>query len=322
MKKLIIVLSSVAGALLLFIAPAFVGGGEDTGETLSRENEISSLLGMLSEKDASLEALGSEAERLRDELTSLGDELESLKSDTSGADELALQEINRLKGEIASREAEIASLTSDADALRKEIEARDTAQNTAYTSLLASFTTSFNASDTARSTNIAVAARTVSGRIVMPGEELSFSAVVGECTVPKGYVESKVFYQGELTQGIGGGVCQVSTTLFNAALLSGMKITERHGHSMTVSYIAPGRDATFNYGYLDLKFVNTYSAPVKIVSDISGGKLTFSFYSALKAVKLPKITVDVTKDTDGNYCTTRYVNGVSDYYTTTAYKKK
>ena len=205
--------------------------------------------------------------------------------------------------------------------MKKTLDELDAARNTAYTHLLSQFSTVFTYTDKGRATNIEIAARSISGMIVMPGEEFSFFDVVGECTVPKGYCESTIFYGGELARGIGGGICQVSSTLYNTALIAGMKITERHPHSMRVSYAQPGRDATVNYGYLDLRFVNPYDKPVKIVATAENGKLIFSFYCEYKAIKLPKIVINVKVNSDGDYVMTRTVNGKADYTNTSRYKK-
>ncbi len=156
----------------------------------------------------------------------------------------------------------------------------------------------------------------------MPGETFSFCGVVGECTVPKGYQEANVFENGAIAKGIGGGVCQVSTTLYNAALLAGMKITERHPHSMKVGYIPQGRDATFSYGYMDLKFVNPYDHPVKIIAEVQNGKVTFSFYSEYKTIKVPTVDIKVSVNSDGDYVMERTLNGTVDYRNTSRYKKK
>ena len=90
---------------------------------------------------------------------------------------------------------------------------------------------------------------------------------------------------------------------------------------MSVSYAQPGRDATVNYGYLDLRFVNPYDKPVKIVATAENGKLIFSFYCEYKAIKLPKIVINVKVNSDGDYVMTRTVDGKVDYTNTSRYKK-
>lgn len=124
--------------------------------------------------------------------------------------------------------------------------------------------THFDPSQIARSGNIRLAARRLDGFIVLPDEEFSFNGATGERTAEAGYRAAPVIVDGELVQGIGGGVSQLASTTFNAALQAGMLITEYHSHSQPVPYLPVGRDATVWYGLLDLRFVNVLDMPVLV----------------------------------------------------------
>ena len=145
------------------------------------------------------------------------------------------------------------------------------------TKLLASFTTKFDGANANRVHNIRLAATKLAGTIVPPHAEFSFNERVGKRTEENGFQESTVIFDGEFVKGVGGGVCQLSTTLFNAALLSGLKITESRNHSLTVSYVRPSLDAMVSE-YSDLKFVNPYDTPVYINARVQQGSVSVFFY--------------------------------------------
>ena len=142
------------------------------------------------------------------------------------------------------------------------------------TAILGSYTTNFDASNTNRTHNIELASTKISGTLVKPGEVFSFNDVVGERTAEAGYDDAPVMIDGKLVPGIGGGICQVSSTIFNTALLSGMNIVERTPHFEPVGYIQAGRDATVAWGYLDFKFRNPYQHSIYILSVMNNGTLT------------------------------------------------
>ena len=118
------------------------------------------------------------------------------------------------------------------------------------------FSTTFNAQRLNRTKNIVLAAGSINDCLLAPGEVFSFNEVVGPRTKERGYDEADIIIQNELVPGIGGGVCQVSSTIYNAALLAGLEIVERYNHSMMITYVRPGLDATVSYGSKDLKFRN------------------------------------------------------------------
>ncbi|MGL5346972.1 MAG: VanW family protein [Peptostreptococcaceae bacterium] len=144
-------------------------------------------------------------------------------------------------------------------------------------STLGQYSTSFNNSS-ARGNNIYVAGNGSSDIIVMPGEVYSFNKCTGARTWSKGYKTAKVIVGGKFVNGEGGGVCQVSTTIFNSALLAGMEIKEVHNHTIPSKYAPRGRDSAVSYGYSDLKFKNPYSHPVYIKNIINNGAITTKIY--------------------------------------------
>jgi len=145
---------------------------------------------------------------------------------------------------------------------------------------LGTFSTRYATSSSARKHNISNASARISGTLLQPGETFSFNGSVGRRTVAEGFREAPVFKDGKLDKGIGGGICQASSTLYNAALLSGMEIVERSNHSMLVSYVSPGRDATVDYGSIDLKFKNPYDKPVYVLMVADGSNLRAAVFGA------------------------------------------
>lgn len=139
------------------------------------------------------------------------------------------------------------------------------------------FTTSFASSGQNRRHNVKRAADSLNGTTVQPGEQFSFNQVVGERTVENGYKTAKVISDGFYSDGVGGGVCQVSTTLYNALLLSGV-IPKCYAHSLVPSYVMAGFDAMVSYGSADMTFQNTTDFPLYISASAENGKLTFCVY--------------------------------------------
>ena len=143
---------------------------------------------------------------------------------------------------------------------------------------LYSFTTYFDSSNAERTANIRLAASKINGTVVNAGECFSFNAAVGARTEENGFRRAKIIEDGKFVLGVGGGVCQVSTTLYNAALLSGMDIAEYHPHSLAVSYVAPSRDAMVSGNYCDLKFVNNRKTPIYVRMKCIQGSICCTFY--------------------------------------------
>ena len=133
-------------------------------------------------------------------------------------------------------------------------------------------------SNSKRNTNIRLAAAALNGTIVGPGQEVSFNDTVGQRTEAKGYQGAAAYNNGEVVQEIGGGVYQVSTTLYNAALKAGMKISMRRSHTFEPSYVTPGMDATVSWGGPDFRFINTSSSAIGIKASYSNQTVTVSIY--------------------------------------------
>lgn len=143
------------------------------------------------------------------------------------------------------------------------------------TDQVSEFKTRFSAGNRPRSSNIKLAASKINGTLLLPGEQFSYNKVVGQRTIKAGFKEAGVFVNGRHDTGVGGGICQVSTTLYNAALFANLKIVKRQNHSLPVPYVPVGRDATVNWGAQDLVIENDTEAPILLVSEYSPGTLTF-----------------------------------------------
>jgi vancomycin resistance protein YoaR len=144
--------------------------------------------------------------------------------------------------------------------------------------LLAGYTTKFDTAKVNRTYNVGVAAQALDGLLVMPGQVVSFNEVVGPRSSEAGYKIAPVIINDEFVDDIGGGVCQVSTTLFNSVLLANLEIEERYCHSLPVSYVPMGRDATVSYGSLDFKFSNSTADYLYLKTNVQGDQLTIKIY--------------------------------------------
>lgn len=139
--------------------------------------------------------------------------------------------------------------------------------------------TIFNNEDKGRTENIKIAVDVIDNRVLMPGEEFSFNDSTGPRSADAGYKDASVIVNGEFVIGIGGGICQVSTTLYQAALKSDLQITSRKNHGLPVGYVPMGQDATVAYDYIDFKFKNNKEYPIYIESFIKGQELHVKLYS-------------------------------------------
>jgi len=144
---------------------------------------------------------------------------------------------------------------------------------------ISSFSTNFASSAEGRAINIGLSTKRINGTLLMPGDVFSFNGVVGERTVQKGYQSAGIIIGDRLEQGLGGGICQVSSTLYNAILGTELMSVERIHHTFPSSYVPIGQDATVDYGNLDYKFKNNYNYPVFIEGFISNRNLYFNIYS-------------------------------------------
>lgn len=145
---------------------------------------------------------------------------------------------------------------------------------------IAYYATYFNRRNSSRAHNIRLAAQAIDSAVVFPGETFSFNDTVGMRTTAKGYRSAPIIVRGELAEGIGGGICQVSSTLFNAVDQAGLQIVSRYSHSRHVPYVLPGRDATVSWNGPDFAFRNSYNEPVIIRATVAGGGLYVSLHSS------------------------------------------
>lgn len=163
-----------------------------------------------------------------------------------------------------------------------------------FRDVLSTYTSYFSEGDRNRCSNIRLASSKISGLILLPGEEFSYNQTVGERTAANGFGLAHAYVNGEVVDQYGGGICQVSSTLYNAQLLANLKTTERVCHMMTVGYVPLGRDATVDWGTIDYRFVNDRSYPVKIEIDTSSsGTITVDIWGT-KVDNEPNVRLEVT----------------------------
>ncbi len=143
-----------------------------------------------------------------------------------------------------------------------------------YPDVIGEMTTEFDTGYTTRAHNIRLASELLSGAELLPGETFSFNGRIGEITEEKGYQVAKGYADGMVVDSVGAGVCQISSTLYNAALKADLEIVRRSNHSLPVAYLPLGQDAAISYPNQDFKFKNSSAAPIKIIAEVNGGKLT------------------------------------------------
>ena len=148
----------------------------------------------------------------------------------------------------------------------------------AFPDLLSSFSTKYSTSDRDRTTNLQLAANKINGTVVMPGDTFSYNTVVGERTIAAGYKEAPIYVSGEVVDGLGGGICQITSTLYNAVVYANLEIVERSNHQFVPSYVGASRDATVVYGSIDFKFKNNRDYPIKILCSVNNGIASFQIY--------------------------------------------
>ena len=178
--------------------------------------------------------------------------------------------------------------------------------------VLGMFSTTYTGAGNGRAQNIEAGAKKLHGRVVLPGEVFSVAAALMPLTEGNGYVAGGTYIDGRLSESIGGGVCQLSTTLYNALLQTKLEIAERHPHSMPVGYVPLGRDAAIAGDYKDLKFKNTTDAPVLLLCEATGTEVkvalhgaeeamrrAVSFESVIRSENEEKVTVEVYRKEKG-----------------------
>lgn len=148
----------------------------------------------------------------------------------------------------------------------------------AFPDQLSSFSTKYAASNTNRTTNLRLAANKINGTVIMPGETFSYNKVVGARTIAAGYKEAAIYVSGEVVDGLGGGICQITSTLYNAVVYANLEITQRTNHQFVPSYVTASRDATVVYGSIDFQFKNNRNYPIKLNCSVSGGVASFQIF--------------------------------------------
>ena len=141
----------------------------------------------------------------------------------------------------------------------------------AFPDQLSSFSTKYSTRDTDRTTNLRLAANKVNGTVLMPGETFSYNKIVGARTIAAGYKEAPIYVSGKVVDGLGGGICQISSTIYNAVIYANLDIVQRSNHQFIPSYVTASRDATVVYGSIDFQFKNNRNYPIKIICSVSGG---------------------------------------------------
>lgn len=217
----------------------------------------------------------------------------------SGAENGLVVDQEKLVGDINSalkKKQFDAVITASASEVEPEF--NEAAAREKYTTI-STFTTNTTA-NSKRNTNVRLASEAINGTVLKPGEEFSFNDTVGQRTEEKGYQAAAAYSNGEVVQEIGGGVCQVSTTLYNAVLRAGLKTTVRRSHTYEPSYVTPGQDATVSYGGPDYKFVNNSNTAIGIRASYGDRVCTVSIYGIPILEEGVKYSLKSTKikDTD------------------------
>ncbi|MDR3587547.1 MAG: VanW family protein [Desulfosporosinus sp.] len=168
--------------------------------------------------------------------------------------------------------------------LKEQIPSLTAAQleNQKITGLLASYTTHFDPSQTARTENVRIAAKALDMAVVKPGDTLSFNQIVGERTIEGGYKDAYIIVDDQFVPGLAGGICQVSSTLYNTGLFANLAVTQRTNHDLAISYVPLGQDATVAYPDLDLKFNNNSGGYLLVRTSTSANTLTIDLYGKVK----------------------------------------
>ena len=201
---------------------------------------------------------------------------------------ISIEETNNIINSSESNEVSIPLVYKNA-----EITVADLGQDI-FANRLSISTTKYDSTNVNRATNLEIAVNKINGTVLAPGEIFSFNKVVGERTAKSGFKEAIIYADGELDYGLGGGICQVSSNLYNTVLKANLEIVERKNHSMTVNYLPIGCDATVSYGSVDFKFKNSRSYPIKIVATINSGVITISIYGVPEE---NEYTVDIITET-------------------------
>ena len=179
----------------------------------------------------------------------------------------------------------------------------------AFPDLLATFSTKYQASNINRSTNLRLASNKINGTVLLPGEEFSYNKTVGQRTVEAGFKEAAIFNAGRVENGLGGGICQISSTLYDAVVMANLDVTVRRNHQFVTAYIKAGADATVVWGSQDFKFKNSRKYPIRITATAEGGIATVQIWGVKEEVEYD-ITIETKKTATIRY-ETQYVQDAS-----------
>ena len=170
-------------------------------------------------------------------------------------------------------------------------------QDYGFDSVIGEFTTKFSVNEENRSYNLREAAKKLDQKLIKPGEIFSFNDTVGPRTAETGFKDAYIIKNNEYVQGIGGGICQVSSTLYNAVLFGNLQVIERYPHAVTIAYVPLGQDATVNYPNLDFKFKNDTPSLVYLRTEVKPGAITIRIYGK-KTDKSVRIEHEIEKEID------------------------
>lgn len=179
----------------------------------------------------------------------------------------------------------------------------------AFPDLLATFSTKYQASNVNRTTNLKIAVNKINGTVLLPNQEFSYNKALGERTAQAGYKNAAVFSNGQVVDGIGGGICQISSTLYDAVVMANLNVTVRRNHQFVTSYVPAGKDATVVWGSQDFKFVNSRKNAIRIVATINGGVATVQIWGVKEETEYD-ISIETKKVATIPY-TTQYVQDAS-----------
>lgn len=179
----------------------------------------------------------------------------------------------------------------------------------AFPDLLGTCSTKYNAGNTGRTTNLKLSAGKINGKVLLVGEEFSYNKTVGERTIAAGYKMAATYSGGKVVDGLGGGICQISSTLYDAVVFADLDVTVRRNHQFVTSYLPGGKDATVVWGSQDFKFKNSRKYPIRITATVSGGVATIQIWGHYEETEYD-ISIETKKTATIAY-TTQYINDSS-----------
>lgn len=197
--------------------------------------------------------------------------------------------------------------------------ALETDDSEGYKYKLAEYTSYYDSTNTTRTTNISNAVSRLNNLVIPSGSTFSFNQVVGKRTILAGYQEAKVVKGDEFVDGLGGGICQVSSTIFQAVLRANLEIKVRACHSLEIGYVPLGGDATVQWNSQDFQFRNNTDSDIRLKVNMKSGALTCTVY-AQDDISVGDISIDISQDGE-QYILTRTANGSTNYTTYSKYSK-